>query len=59
MENAGFTRIAFTLAMAGLLGKGMIKAEFLHDPQDNEQYTAYSILDKGFDWLQKTLIVLC
>jgi hypothetical protein len=55
MENAGFTRIAFTLAMAGLSKKGMIQAEFRHDSQDNEEYTAYSVLPKGFEWLEKNI----
>ena len=51
MENGGFTKVAFVLAMAGLIRKGMLGTSKEYDPQSQENYDAYRILDKGFSWL--------
>ena len=50
MERAGYTRIAVTLALTTLLRKGIIQIS----PATNdhgEPYTAYSLNEKGLDWL--------
>ena len=49
MEKAGFTEIATTLGMRGLLAKRML--ESFEEEDQNESYTAYRVTDKGMTWL--------
>lgn len=50
MNNAGFTNIAFSLAIKALLAKDLISLEIQQD-RNVEDYIAYSTTKKGENWL--------
>jgi hypothetical protein len=50
MEKAGFTDIASTLAFATLLKDNLVSTSVERE-YDGESYTAYSVTEKGMDWL--------
>lgn len=49
MERAGFTQIATTLGVRGLLSKNMLEA--FEDQDYNETYTSYRVSEAGMAWL--------
>jgi hypothetical protein len=51
MERAGFTRIAVTLALAGLLAKDLVGSTSAYDEQSQEPYTIYRLTESGLSWL--------
>lgn len=55
MNAAGFTDIAVALAIAGLVKKEMLTTQRLSDRDYNEEYIAYTVLPRGFDWLDANL----
>jgi hypothetical protein len=52
MERAGFARIAVTLGLDSLLGKGFVQLGETYDEDSHESYTVYSLTDAGMSWLQ-------
>jgi len=50
-EGAGYTGIAVTLALRGLLRRGYIKKSFDMDER-GQQYGTYVITEHGLDWLE-------
>ena len=50
MERSGFTKIATTLALTGLLRKGLIR-NIQADDYHGEQNTAYVLQEGGLEWL--------
>lgn len=50
MERSGFTKIAATLAIKGLLEKGLVSQEEVHE-WNSEPYLAYKFTDKGWVWV--------
>ena len=50
MERAGYTKIAGTLALTGLLRKGMIESGTEHS-EYGQPYTAYSLTQQGMSWI--------
>ena len=53
MEKSGFTRVAVTLALLALSGKGMLSISEQYDNRDHEPYMAYLLQDSGVQWLQQ------
>lgn len=51
MKRAGFTDIATTLGLRGLLVKEMLETMSCYDERNDADYTGYRLLDKGLDWL--------
>jgi len=51
MNKAGFTPVAVTLAVAGLLKKGLIGSARAYAPDDEAEYVTYQLLSTGLDWL--------
>jgi len=51
MEKAGFTRIATTLGVRGLINKQMLEAFEDHDY--NDTFTAYRVTEPGMAWLRQ------
>ena len=51
MEQAGFTKLAGTLAMKSLLDRGML--ERFTDDHDGYDYTAFRVTSKGMTWLSE------
>lgn len=51
MRKAGYTDIAVTLGLRSLARKGMAQSTTDTDYNDNE-YTAYSVTDRGMAWLE-------
>jgi hypothetical protein len=51
MDRAGFTEIATTLAVRGLISKKMLEA-FEEQDWRNENYTVYRVTDEGMAWLR-------
>ena len=49
MEKAGFTKIATTLGVRGLLSKEMLEA--FEEQGYNETYTVYRVTERGMVWL--------
>ena len=54
MENAGYTSIATQIALRRLLRRQFMSAVEMHD-DNNEQYDAYGIADKGWNWIERNL----
>ena len=55
MEQAGFTKLAGTLAMKSLIDKGMLE-RFTAENSNGYEYTAYTALrvtSEGMGWLSK------
>lgn len=52
MEKAGFTKIATTLAIRGLIAKKMLEAIEEQD-YDGNMFTAYHVTESGVTWLHK------
>jgi hypothetical protein len=50
MDKAGYTRVAITLSLGSLLGKEMVGSDRVRD-HDGDEYTAYKITPRGFNWL--------
>lgn len=50
MVNAGFTRVAVTLALTELLRKGLVSDETVSD-YDGDPYCLYSVTKTGMEWL--------
>lgn len=51
MESAGFTKLAATLGLRGLVQKGMLETSTQHDEFDGGTYTAFQLTHDGFAWL--------
>lgn len=51
MEKSGFTKIATTLALTGLLRKGLIQDIEAFDDYNNQSYSAYQLEEPGMNWL--------
>lgn len=49
MEKAGYTRLAVTLSLGSLLGKGMVANDRRQDR--DEEYWVYQVTKQGFGWL--------
>jgi hypothetical protein len=59
MERAGFTRVAVTLGLRLLQQKHLI-LEFQDEDFNGDEYMAYRLSDKGWEWLlqnQHTLVL--
>jgi nucleoside 2-deoxyribosyltransferase len=52
MTRSGHTKIAATLALRGLIARGMITFEDESD-RDGESYVVYSVTDAGMAWLER------
>lgn len=50
MEKAGFTRIAGTLGLKGIVAKGLAEVHEAYTAGD-EAYSSYSITGEGYSWL--------
>jgi len=50
MARAGFNALAASLAVKGLLKKGFVKTDVVHDDHGNESIV-YSVTDSGTEWL--------
>jgi hypothetical protein len=51
MENAGFTRVAVTLALSQLMRKGFVTSQQERDW--NDSYMSYALTANGMSWLQQ------
>lgn len=52
MEKSGFTKIAATLAIKGLLEKGLVSQEEVQE-WNSEPYLGYKFTKSGWDWVLK------
>jgi hypothetical protein len=50
MQRSGFTAVASTLALAGLMRKEMVDLSEVSN-EDGEQYNVYKVSPKGLDWV--------
>lgn len=53
MENAGYTKIAATLAVARLVSAGLLEQKEEYGEQYGMPYTAYSMTESGLAWLMQ------
>jgi hypothetical protein len=51
MEASGFTKIASTLALAGLLKKDLLSLARSQDFTTGEYYSAYKLTESGWAWM--------
>src|SRR5690606_14591481 len=51
MEKAGYTALAATLGLRSLIDKLMVTSQRRRDERDGEEFTAYQVTPRGFEWL--------